>query len=190
MKKAVILNGMHPGDAEVAAVQAMLVEVLEEASWDVEGYVLHQMEVKPCLGCFRCWLETPGRGVLHDADDVAAAVARSDLVVYLSPVTFGGYSSHLKKVLDHMIFLVLPFFQTVDGETHHVPRYDNRANLLFLGVMDQSDPESDAIFTALAERVAINLSAPLWEADVIVEAEGDGPARETVRRVLADVEVS
>jgi multimeric flavodoxin WrbA len=189
VKKAVILNGMHPGDGMVAAVQDMLAQGLEEASWDVQPYVLHEIEVKPCLGCFGCWLETPGRCVMHDADDVAAAVARSDLVVYLSPVTFGGYSSHLKKVMDRMIFLILPFFLTVDGETHHVPRYDDRANLLFVGLMGESDPESEEIFTALAEGNAINMSAPLWAADVIVEDEGGGAAREAVARLLRKVEV-
>lgn len=190
MKKAVILNGMHPGDGEVAAVQAALAEALEDASWAVEPYVLHQMEVKPCLGCFGCWLETPGQCVMHDADEVAAAVARSDLVVYLSPVTFGGYSSHLKKVFDRMIFLILPFFQTVDGETHHVPRYDDRANLLFVGVMEESDAECEEIFTTLAERNAINMSAPLWAVDVIVEDDGHSVARDAVRRLLDEVEVS
>lgn len=189
MKKAVILNGMHPGEGMTATVQGMLTQGLEEASWEVEPYVLHETVVKPCLGCFGCWLETPGRCVMHDADDVAAVVARSDLVVYLSPVTFGGYSSHLKKVIDRMIFLILPFFLRVDGETHHVPRYKDRANLLFVGVTEEPDPESEEIFPALAEGNAINMSAPRWAADVIVESEGDGAAREAVARLLRKVEV-
>jgi multimeric flavodoxin WrbA len=181
---------MEPGDRSVASVQEMLIDALEERTWDVEPFVLHDLQVSPCAGCFGCWIQTPGRCVRHDTDAVAASVAQSDLTIYLTPVTFGGYSSQLKKVVDHLIFLILPFFKTVDGETHHVPRYRKRANLLVVGTMDQPDAEREAIFTTLAERNAINMSAPLWGTGVIVEEEGSDAARKVVEDLLTDVEVA
>jgi multimeric flavodoxin WrbA len=186
---AVILNGMEPGDSSVASIQDMLVNTLEERTWSVKPFILHEIDVKPCGGCFGCWIQTPGRCVRHDTDAVAASVTQSDLTIYLTPVTFGGYSSQLKKVLDHLIFLILPFFKTVDGETHHVPRYRKRANLLVIGTMDRADRESEAIFTTLAERNAINMSAPRWATGVVVEEEGSDAARQVVEDLLKDVEV-
>jgi multimeric flavodoxin WrbA len=187
--KAVILNGMEPGNDAVASVHDILVETLQHRNWEVEPIVLHDLDVRPCGGRFGCWLQSPGRCVLQDTDEVAAAVAHSDLTVYLTPVTFGGYSSHLKKVLDHLITLILPFFRTVDGETHHVPRYRNRPNLLMLGVMPQHDDECEAVYTALAEGNAINMSAPRRAAGVIVNGQGMDGARQTIDALLTKVEV-
>jgi multimeric flavodoxin WrbA len=126
---------------------------------------------------------------MDDTDDVAAAVVQSDLMIWLTPVTFGGYGSQLKKVLDHLICLILPFFKTVEGETHHVPRYEEHPDLLVIGTLPQGDAESEAIFTDLAERNAINMSAPRRAAGVVVEQLGLDVARDRVRALLADVEV-
>jgi multimeric flavodoxin WrbA len=187
--KAVILNGMEPGNGAVAYAHHILVETLKHRNWDVEPFLLHDLDVRPCGGCFGCWLQSPGRCVLQDTDEVAEAVAQSNLTVYLTPVTFGGYSSHLKKVVDHLITLILPFFETVDGETHHISRYRKRPNLLVLGVMPQHDDECEAVFTALAEGNAINMSAPRWAAGVIVDGQGIDDARQTIEALLTEVEV-
>ena len=83
------------------------------------------MEIRPCIGCFGCWVQTPGECLIDDAArQIAPAIIGSDLVIYLTPVTFGGYSSELKKALDRCICLILPFFTKIDGEMHHKPRYD------------------------------------------------------------------
>jgi hypothetical protein len=188
--KAVILNGMQPRNHSLTAVQNVLVNALEERSWNAEPYVLHDLDVKACGGCFGCWLQTPGRCLMPDTDGIAAAVTGSDLTVYLTPVTFGGYSSQLKKVLDHLIVLILPFFQTVDGETHHVPRYMKRPRLLMLGVMPEHDAECEAIFADLAEGNAINMSAPRWASGVIVDGQGTDTARQTIDDLLTQLEVT
>jgi multimeric flavodoxin WrbA len=187
--KAVILNGMRAGDSFTSSVQRRLTDLLEEKGWAVEPFPLHGLDVKPCGGCFGCWLQTPGRCLMSDTNEVAAAVTRCDLTVYLTPVTFGGYSSHLKKVVDHFIFFILPFFKTVDGETHHVPRFRQGAKLLVIGTMNEHDAESEAIFTSLAGRNAINLSPPRWSAGVLVEEQGLEAARDQMRDLLASVEV-
>ena len=65
---------------------------------------------------------------------VTRAFIQSDLAIFLTPVTFGGYSSQLKKAVDHLIPNILPFFRTVKGETRHHKRYAHYPNLLVLGV--------------------------------------------------------
>lgn len=74
--------------------------------WEVEPFILHDMEIHH-WGCFGCWVQTPGVCVIDDAGrDVARAVIQSDLAVFLIPVTFGGYSSELKKAVDRLICLL------------------------------------------------------------------------------------
>ena len=155
--KAVILNGSEKGDAAIDGVHEIFVDELEGQGWEVEPLILHEMEIRHCVGCFGCWVQTPGVCVINDAGrDVAKAVIQSDLVVYLTPVTFGGYSSQLKKALDRSICLVTPFFTKVNGEIHHEPRYERYPRIMGVGVLPQADEESERIFTTLIGRNAIN----------------------------------
>lgn len=166
-----ILNGMRADNSPTAALHTALVNALTARNWRVAPFVLKDKEIRPCLGCFGCWVQTPGRCVLHDADDIAASVVQSDLVIFLTPVTFGGYSSELKKAVDHLIPNILPFFANVDGETHHKPRYKRYAKLLVVGVTPERDATSEAIFKKLAERNAINMWAPAWQAHMLTHAQ-------------------
>jgi hypothetical protein len=192
--KAVILNGMAAGDDGMASIHEILVDVLEDKGWDVEPFTLHQMEITPCGGCFGCWVQTPGRCIMQGADkqrpidDVVRAFVQSDLVIYLTPVTFGGYSSELKKAVDHLIPFILPFFQTVDGETHHKPRYEHSPNLLGVGVLPQADAESARIFTTLVARNAINMHAPASTAGVITREQTADAIRAEIQTLLASVD--
>jgi multimeric flavodoxin WrbA len=127
---------------------------------------------------------------MEDAEGIARAHTQSDLLVLLTPVTFGGYSSELKKALDRMICALLPFFQTVDGETHHRPRYDRYPKLLAIGVDSRRDEESERIFARLVERNAINLWAPAWAAGILGNGKFDGTLRAIIQALLRQVEVA
>lgn len=168
---ATILNGMRENGSPTEAVHTALVSTLIARNWRITPFVLKDKEIRPCLGCFGCWTQTPGRCVLPDTDDIAASVVQSDLVIYLTPVTFGGYSSELTKAVDHLIPNILPFFANVNGETHHKPRYRRYARLLVVGVTPERDATSEAIFKELAERNAINMWAPTWQASVLTHAQ-------------------
>lgn len=117
-----------------------------------------------CQGCFECWTKTPGVCRADDAGrTIAQATIGSHLAVWLTPVTFGGYSSQLKKAVDRLIGLISPFFALIDGETHHEPRYERYPAMLVLGHLPEFDPEQARVFVHLAHRNAINLHAPAIE---------------------------
>ena len=54
---------------------------------------------------------------------MASEFATSDLVMFLTPVTFGGYSYHSQEGPGPVDLLLLPFFRKVHGEVHHARRY-------------------------------------------------------------------
>lgn len=175
--KTVILNGAETTARAPQLLFRHLCDALEERSMPVEPYLLAQMDIAPCTGCFGCWIKTPGRCVIHDASaQVTASLVASDLVVLLTPVTFGGYSYHLKKALDRQIGVISPFFKTVHGETHHRGRYRSPPKLLGLGWMPAADAQAEALFTGLVARNAINMLCPGHAAAVISGA----PAREQI----------
>lgn len=188
--KAVILDGALNGDSRLSPVREVLVDELAALGWQVEPFALRELDIRHCAGCFGCWVQTPGVCLIDDAArDIARSVIRSELVVYLTPVTFGGYSSELKKVLDRLICLVLPFFTKIDGEVHHQPRYDSYPRLLGLGLLSRPDDEAARIFATLVARNAINLHAPVHAAGVVDERQGAAELRREIQELLKAVEV-
>lgn len=158
--KTTILNGARAGDGFVDSVAQILAENLAIRGGQVETWTLRDEKVAYCLGCFECWTKSPGICRIDDAGrTVVASIIAGDLVVYLTPVTFGGYSSVLKKAVDRSICLVSPFFTQIDGEVHHQPRYDRYPALLGIGVLPAPHPAQERIFHDLVARNALNLYA-------------------------------
>lgn len=128
--KVVVLNGARDGDVKVDEVCSVLSSTLQKFG-EVESFVLREIKIADCLGCFGCWIKTPGQCVIDDAErDIAKKLAYADLKVYLTPIVFGGYSYELKKSLDRQICNILPFFaKEKNGEIHHPSRYEKDAKI-------------------------------------------------------------
>ncbi len=189
MQNAVMLNGMSPNDEALAQVQRYLDSRLKATGWQVTSYVMHQRAVAPCRGCFGCWVQTPGRCLSLDTEDIIADFVRSDLAIFLSPVTFGGYSSELKKTLDHFIPAILPFFKKIDGELHHRPRYRRYPDLLVVGMQAAANAERADLFRRLVKRNAINMYASRVAVDVLTRKQDEGTLQATIGALLQTVEV-
>lgn len=161
----------------------MLLEELAAQGWRARSRILSETSIAYCTGCFECWTRTPGLCKTRDAGrELATEMIGSDLAVLLTPVTFGGYSSHLKKALDRMICLVSPFFTRIEGEVHHRKRYDRYPSLFGLGWLAEPDAEEERIFGALVARNALNFHAPRHVARVVY---GGQDAAEIVRPMIA-----
>ena len=81
-------------------------------------------------------------------------------MVYLTKVTFGGYSSALKRMVDHQIQNISPFFaMKVAGETHHQKRYEKYPDFLAVGWTDALDPQAEAVFQHLRSSATGSTSA-------------------------------
>ena len=171
-KKVVILDGSGSGDKDLSPVLNVLSHVLQEDGAPVETFPLREMKLAHCLGCFGCWVKTPGMCVEADAGrEIAKAIIRSDVTVLFTPVTFGGYSPELKKMVDRFVQLASPFFQMDHGEVHHPPRYAHRPRLMMVGVQRHANPHEAHIFKTLAGRNAINLHPPSYAAEVVLATD-------------------
>jgi multimeric flavodoxin WrbA len=188
--KALILDGSLRGDEATMAVGDLLARELQGAECAVERRLLRDLDVAPCRACLGCWTLTPG---VCTTDDAARGVARdmvgADLLVLLTPVTFGGYSSTLKKVLDRSIGNISPFFTTIMGETHHPARYDNVARVVTVGVQPVRDHAAQVVFRTLAARNAVNFHAPAAASGVVVSSEGPDAPHAMVEGLLEQVGV-
>ncbi len=189
--KALILDGSYQGDDSLVGMRQAIADELAARGCEVNAIVLRELHIRHCIGCFGCWMKLPGTCVIKDAGrDVARAVIQSDLVVLLTPVTFGGYSSELKKAVDrYACSMLLPFLMMRNGETHHPPRYAKCPAMIGVGVLPQADGESERIFTTLVGRNAINLHAPVHASGVVYTAEPLEQVRQQIQALFKTVEV-
>lgn len=183
--KVTILNGALPGDPYTDAVGAALHNALAAAGKVVESWSLRDDKIAYCLGCFECWTKTPGLCRIDDAGrTVAASFIGSDQAIFLTPITFGGYSSALKKAVDRAICLVSPFFTHIEGEVHHHARYDRYPALLGIGILPAPHPVQEQIFETLIGRNAINLHAPVHGNVVLYRSQEPTAAVASLYNVL------
>lgn len=155
--QALILNGARQGEDITDVTQDVMNTLLSDNGYRVKSYKLNEFDVKNCIGCFGCWVKTPGICVIDDIGrDIVKDIIQSDLVVYLTPIVFGGPSSELKKVVDRYIPLVLPFFEKKSGEIHHPARYDKYPSVITLGVLPEENQDMETIFRKLVKRNILN----------------------------------
>ena len=130
-----------------------------------------------CIGCFGCWLKTPGKCIIKDGfEDMGKLLSQVEVFILSSNATFGSFRSAVKYVLDRSISYVLPFFEIRNGEMHHGERYQNALTIsaLFYGHMTENEKRTAQ---NLVKANAVNLNAALGKVHFV---EG----MEDVREVL------
>jgi multimeric flavodoxin WrbA len=188
--KATILNGSLKNQSQLEPVQEILEQELRSGGWSVESVLLHTLDIRSCTGCFRCWNVTPGicTGVKgDDAEEITKKLIKSDLVVFLTPLTFGGYSSELKKMIERTLGLLQPGMTVINGETHHLKRYDRYPSILSIATTEKFDDEEAQLFKTLGHRHSLNFYPPKHRSEVFENDESDLQGR--TRNILAEMEM-
>ncbi len=119
--------------------------------------------VIPCVGCFGCWIKTPGKCVIADRAQITPeCLAECDEFVIISPIYCGGYSYKVKAVIDRSIGYLMPYLRIVQGGMHHKMRYKNsfKLTVCFYG---ECDAEEEEIARAVTAGNAVNFGANNYE---------------------------
>jgi len=134
---------------------------LSRAGARVRLFKMRELQMARCEGDFRCWVETPGTcHIEDDGREIARAVHDCDALFLVGPSSFGGYPSELKKGLDRIIGLVLPFFASRGGQTHHAARYSRSPSFLAALWHPSPSEELNRTLQRLVQHNAINFLAP------------------------------
>ncbi len=98
-------------------------EGVKEAGARSEIIYLQKMKINSCLGCFSCWLKTPGECVQKDdMTDFLPKIGSADVLVLATPVFVDGMTSTMKAILDRTMPLLQPFFEIRDDHCRHPQR--------------------------------------------------------------------
>lgn len=111
----------------------LIIPDLRDFHIPVEGeYKLIKPEgdIHHCIGCFGCWVKTPGKCVIHDGyEGTGIAMGKCTELIFISRCCYGGFSPFVKTVQDRAISYIHPDFVLRKGEMHHKRRYENVISL-------------------------------------------------------------
>jgi len=86
-----------------------------------ETVYLQGKDIRPCLGCFSCWIKTPGKCVQDDeAEPLLTKIQRADMLVYATPLYDFTMTATMKAMIERMLPLLEPYLvEGPDGNTIH-----------------------------------------------------------------------
>lgn len=178
--KITILNG-NPARSEFDGYLGKLESGLEENGHTVNQINLREINFSYCIGCFGCWVKTPGVCSSRDEScEIRRAVIQSDFTLWAAPLRMGFPSAMLKQALDKSIPLIHPYMIVDQGEAHHRKRYERYPRL---GLVVEPEFDTDVrdldIVTDIFSRLALNLKSKLE-----ISLTSDASVDELVNRIV------
>jgi multimeric flavodoxin WrbA len=184
-RQATILDGTDSNDTFGSKVKDRIVEAYESAEYRAIIHRMQEIKIAHCIGCFGCWVKTPGECRHKDAGrQIAKEIINSHTVVLLSPMVFGGYSAALKHMVDRFIPLIHPNLMMRYGEIHHRPRYTAYPRMVGIGLQQEHDDKSAQVFKTLVGRNAINFHCPSYAAEVLRGGVGDDLLQKKIKEMV------
>lgn len=125
-----------------------------------------------CIGCFGCWVKTPGRCVMHDGyEKIAIDMSKCTELILISRCYYGSVSPFVKMVQDRGLSYIHPDFVIRDGKMHHKRRYKNVIALsAHLYGENISDAEKETARNLL-EANAVNYDGSVKDVHFYISAE-------------------
>lgn len=162
--KIVVFNGsprMEKGNTHVM-VEAFL-EGAASAGAEVENVFLFRKKIRQCLGCFDCWLKTPGKCMQKDDMEGLLSLFRdADLIVFATPLYVDNVTGIMKTFMDRIIPLTEPYFEKdPQGEYRHRKRYEKVPKIAVISNCGFAEQSHFQVLSLLFKRVARNMHSEL-----------------------------
>ena len=111
----------------------LIITDIDDFHVSIEGeykVIKPQDNIHHCIGCFGCWVKTPGKCVIHDGfEETGIQMSKCHELILISQCYYGGVSPFIKMVQDRAISYIHPDFVIRQGEMHHKRRYKNVISL-------------------------------------------------------------
>jgi len=160
--KITILNG-NPEASGFDTYLTHLQTNLETGEHTVTRLDLRSMDLHCCVGCWGCWVKTPGECTNGDASlEIDRAIINSDFTLWAAPLRMGFPSALLKTIMDKGLPLIHPYMVVDQGEAHHLRRYEHYPRLGLLVEKESGTTEADLhIISDIFCRTALNMKSRL-----------------------------
>lgn len=135
----------------------------EQLSWGKDTVVISKQEpIHNCIGCFGCWVKSPGQCVIQDGyQNIGEYFSKTEHLTIVSKCIYGGYSPFVKNILDRAISYIHPFFTIRAGKMHHQHRYSNHipVTVYFYGEDITAHEKETAKRLVLANKINLDEAA-------------------------------
>lgn len=158
MKKLLVINGI-PDSPKYQSYENDLESILQaHTDTHIDYFVLRDMNINYCTGCWHCWLKTPGLCSLKDDyEKILKLIPHADDLLIITPVIIGYESALIKKFKDRIIPTALPYIRIVEGEQHHYQRYEKAPAFNIQLIEDEfTVPQDLKLIRDNYERVSLN----------------------------------
>ncbi len=149
--KILIINGNPKRD--FSAFDLYLEELKDHLTGKdiaVNTLFLRDFSLHDCIGCYSCWLKTPGICFHRDGMElILKEFLSSDIVILASPIIMGFVSASLKCFNDRLIPLGHPFLYLKEDRMAHIPRYSYYPQVVLL--LEDQGPINDNAVSLIRE---------------------------------------
>ncbi len=132
--KVTVLNGNPDADnVHFDDYLKNLSALLESNNHAVTVLRLREMDIRYCIGCFGCWVKTPGEcsNAADDTHTIRREFINSNLVLFASPIIMGFTSALLKRAHERLLPLLLPYSRFFDDKRTELARLDGRRSEVY-----------------------------------------------------------
>jgi len=128
-----------------------LQHTLENEKHETKLIMLRSLQLHDCIGCYTCWVKTPGICCFDDGiDEILKEYLAADIVIYASPVIMSYVSALLKRVTDRMLPVMHPFLKLKEDRMSHFLRYSHYPKpFLLLDSCENSDEAGSSFIKAV-----------------------------------------
>ena len=118
MKALIVYGSPHGTLSATYRFASSFVRGLKDQGWVIDEIVLKDIAINYCLGCYDCWIKTPGVCIQKDGmGDVIQRHKDIDLLILATPLYFYSVPGKVKAYLDRTMPLYLVELEKYKGKT-------------------------------------------------------------------------
>jgi multimeric flavodoxin WrbA len=158
--KILLLAGNPRKNGYTQHLTDLFVKGVADAGAELIHRDLAAADIKPCIGCYSCWVTSPGQCIFHDdMDRLIQDFLAADIVMCATPLNSFSISTCLKNFFDRTLPLAQPHFENsprglVRNSLRFPERWPKKIAMLVVGAF--KGPEN---FVAVHEMLALYANA-------------------------------
>ncbi|MGI6608299.1 MAG: flavodoxin family protein [Erysipelotrichaceae bacterium] len=160
----------------------MIRKALTDSNEEIVVFNAESFNIEPCRACSSCSGKTYGHCILEDdLTEILSEVIRSEKIILVSPIVYGGVSFHIKKIMDRLASIGDPRYYINNGEMvkkMRIPDFE----YYMVGIKENLTEEEKSAFIQLhSENIKImSVKGKVFTVDNIID-------KKTTDRIVKEI---